>query len=96
MTCFPAECDDLIVFSGLECCLSTKVIIVERQIGHFSNYCYRGDRALKIAMGGYFEVNFSFLRVPVNSFEQGPLFWPRIALFWARNSKRFEKCIFYV
>ena len=38
-------------------------LLVERQIGHFSNYCYRGDRALKIAMGGYFELNFSFLRV---------------------------------
>ena len=60
------------------------------------NHCYRSDTALKIGTRGYFEVNFSFLRVPVNSFEQGPLFWPRIALFWARNSKRFEKCIFYV
>ena len=27
------------------------------------NHCYRGDRALKFATGGYFEVNFSFLRV---------------------------------
>ena len=40
-----------------------RFLLVERQIGHFSNYCYRGDRALKIAMGGYFELNFSFLRV---------------------------------
>ena len=27
------------------------------------NHGYRGDRALKFATGGYFEVNFSFLRV---------------------------------
>ena len=34
---------------------------------------------------------FSFLRVPVQSFEKGPLFRPRVALFWSEMAKNLEK-----
>ena len=36
-------------------------------------------------------MNFSFLRVPAKSFEGGPLFRPRVALFLAGNGIKFGK-----
>ena len=39
---------------------------------------------------------FSFLRVPVQSFEKGPLFRPRVALFWSEMAKNLEKAYLYI
>ena len=41
-------------------------------------------------------MTFSFLRVPVQSFEKGPLFWPRVALFWLQIAQNWEKAYFYI